>query len=49
MKKLPRISESEWQVMLLLWSKGGMTTLEVVEQLEGKAKAEPNVYFFLND
>lgn len=49
MKKLPRISESEWQVMLVLWSKGGMTTLEVVEQLEGKAKWKPKTVKTLID
>ena len=49
MKKLPRISESEWQVMLVLWSKGGMTTLEVVEQLKGKAKWKPKTVKTLID
>jgi BlaI family penicillinase repressor len=35
MKKLPRISESEWQVMRLLWAKSPVTASEVIEALSG--------------
>jgi BlaI family transcriptional regulator, penicillinase repressor len=33
MKKLPRISEAEWQVMKLVWARSRATTNEVVEAL----------------
>ena len=33
MKKLPRISEAEWQVMRVVWARGRATTNEVVEAL----------------
>ena len=33
MKKLPKISESEWQVMKLLWAKSPATANEIVEKL----------------
>lgn len=33
MKKLPRISESEWQVMRVLWAEAPRTANEVVEAL----------------
>lgn len=41
MKKLPRISESEWLAMRVLWSKGALTANEVVEELAGKTKWKP--------
>ncbi|UCG47754.1 MAG: BlaI/MecI/CopY family transcriptional regulator [Phycisphaerales bacterium] len=41
MKKLPRISESEWLVMRVLWSKGEATANEVVEELAGRTKWNP--------
>ena len=36
MKRLPRISDAEWQVMKVLWSSPGLTADEVVEALKGK-------------
>jgi len=36
MKKLPRISDAEWMVMQVLWSKPGLTADDVVEALKGK-------------
>jgi len=33
MKKIPRISESEWEVVGVLWKKGGLTSNEVFEML----------------
>lgn len=41
MKKLPKISESEWLVMQVLWSRGVLTANEVVEELTGKTKWKP--------
>jgi BlaI family penicillinase repressor len=41
MKKLPKISESEWLVMQVLWSKSSLTANEVVEKLAGKTKWKP--------
>lgn len=41
MKKLPKISESEWLVMQVLWSRGVLTANEVVEELAGKTKWKP--------
>jgi len=41
MKKLPRISESEWLVMRVLWSNGALTANEVVKELTGQTKWKP--------
>ena len=41
MKKLPRISESEWLVMRVLWSKNSLTANEVVKELTGQTKWKP--------
>ncbi|MBL7152545.1 MAG: BlaI/MecI/CopY family transcriptional regulator [Phycisphaerae bacterium] len=41
MKRMPRISESEWLVMRVLWSKGAVTANEVVEQLAGETQWKP--------
>jgi len=41
MKKVPKISESEWLVMQVLWSKGPLTANEVVEELAKKNKWKP--------
>lgn len=41
MGKLPKISESEWLVMQVLWSKGPLTANEVVQQLAKKTKWNP--------
>jgi len=41
MKKLPKISQSEWLVMQALWSRGPLTANEVVEELSGKTKWKP--------
>jgi BlaI family penicillinase repressor len=38
MKKLPKISESEWLVMRVLWSKSPLAANDVFEQLAGKTK-----------
>jgi len=36
MKGLPRISDAEWSVMMVLWSRPGQTAAEVVAALRGK-------------
>jgi BlaI family penicillinase repressor len=41
MGKLPKISESEWLVMQVLWSKGSLTANEVVRQLAKKTMWNP--------
>jgi len=40
-KKLPRISESEWRVMQVLWEHGPLTANEVVNKLAGEVKWTP--------
>ena len=49
MKKLPKISESEWLVMRILWSNGPLTANEVVEELTGKTKWKPKTVKTLID
>jgi BlaI family penicillinase repressor len=41
MKKPPKISESEWMIMQVLWSNGPSTANEVVKELSGKTKWKP--------
>jgi BlaI family penicillinase repressor len=38
MKKMPRIAESEWRVMQVLWEHGPQTANEVVGALTGEVK-----------
>jgi BlaI family penicillinase repressor len=38
MKKMPRIAESEWRVMQVLWEHGPRTANEVVNALSGEVK-----------
>ena len=40
-KKLPRISESEWRVMQVLWEHGPQTANDVVQQLDGRKSWKP--------
>ena len=49
MKKLPKISESEWLVMRVLWSKSPQAANEVFEQLDGKTKWKPKTVKTLID
>jgi BlaI family penicillinase repressor len=37
MKKIPRISETEWEVMKVVWAKGPCSAGEIVEALLGAA------------
>jgi BlaI family penicillinase repressor len=41
MKKLPKISESEWLVMRVLWKKSPLTANEIVEELAGNTHWKP--------
>jgi BlaI family penicillinase repressor len=41
MKGLPRISDAEWLVMQVLWSKPGLTADEVVSTFEGRVAWNP--------
>ncbi len=41
MKKLPKISESEWLVMRVLWSKSPLAANDVFEQLEKETDWKP--------
>ncbi|MHC4726105.1 MAG: BlaI/MecI/CopY family transcriptional regulator [Planctomycetota bacterium] len=41
MKKLPKISESEWLVMRVLWKTSPLTANEIVKELTGNTKWKP--------
>jgi len=41
MKNLPKISDSEWLVMQVLWSQGGLTGDEVAAKLKDKTRWSP--------
>ncbi|MCL5280463.1 MAG: BlaI/MecI/CopY family transcriptional regulator [Planctomycetes bacterium] len=41
MKNVPRISEAEWVVMQVLWSKGTRTANDIVQQLKGRVSWNP--------
>lgn len=41
MKRVPRISESEWQVMKLLWANSPSTANKIVEKLSAKTTWKP--------
>ena len=41
MTTLPRISESEWLVMRVLWSEGPLTSNEIVEELTDQTEWKP--------
>ncbi len=49
MKKLPRISESEWQVMCVLWSSSPLAANEIFEHLAGTTKWKPKTVKTLID
>ena len=38
MRKMPRIAESEWKIMQVLWEHGPLTANEVVHALAGEVK-----------
>ncbi len=41
MKRLPKISESEWQVMKVVWAGSPRTANEIVEELAGATSWKP--------
>ena len=41
MKNIPQISDSEWQVMKILWEGSPMTAMEVIKQLEDSRDWKP--------
>ena len=49
MKKIPKISESEWVVMRVLWSKSPLAAQEVFEQLDATTKWKPKTIKTLID
>ena len=49
MKKLPKISESEWLVMRVFWSNSPLAAQDVFEQLDGKTKWKPKTVKTLID
>jgi len=49
MRKLPKISESEWLVMRVLWAKSPLAAQEVFEQLDGATKWKPKTVKTLID
>ena len=49
MKKLPKISESEWVVMCVLWMKSPLAAQEVFKQLDGTKKWKPKTVKTLID
>jgi len=38
MKKMPRISEAEWEVMKVLWERSPLTANDIVETLSGRTR-----------
>lgn len=40
-RELPKIAESEWRIMQVLWENGPQTANDVVESLSGKVKWKP--------
>jgi len=38
MTRLPKISDGEWLVMQVFWSRGGLTAEEVIEAMAGKVQ-----------
>jgi len=41
MKKLPSISDTEWQVMKILWTESPITSRKIIQQLEGVTSWKP--------
>lgn len=41
MKKVPRISETEWQIMKIVWSKGQCTANEILDELNASETWHP--------
>jgi BlaI family penicillinase repressor len=41
MKKVPRISETEWQIMKIVWARGQCTANEILEELNAQESWHP--------
>ena len=41
MKKVPRISETEWEIMKIVWSKGQCTANEILDALNSRDSWHP--------
>lgn len=41
MKKMPRISETEWEIMKIVWSRGQCTANEILEALNSREEWHP--------
>ncbi len=41
MKKIPRISETEWEIMKIVWSKGQCTANEILDSLNSRDSWHP--------
>ena len=46
-KKLPNITDAEWSVMEIIWSKKGATARQVLEELEGVLEWSPTTVYTL--
>ena len=42
MREIPRISEAEWEVMRVLWSKSPLTANQIIEALAESRQWKPN-------
>lgn len=49
--KIPKISESEWEVMKLLWNSNPLTSDEIINELSGKKEWSKQTIksFYYND
>ncbi|MCX7708678.1 MAG: BlaI/MecI/CopY family transcriptional regulator [Clostridia bacterium] len=47
MKKMPKISDAEWQVMKVLWEGAPMTSSEIVEKLKPLTHWSPTTIYTL--
>lgn len=41
MKKLPQISDTEWQIMKILWANAPLTANQVIKEIEGVMSWKP--------
>ena len=48
MKALPKISESEWRVMEILWESNPLTAAEIIDKLDNSLWNEKTIRTFLN-
>lgn len=41
MSKLPKISNSEWEVMKIIWAHSGITSTDIIQELKDKSHWKP--------